>query len=77
MAAGIWKQVLIFLLFPAIPEVGFQSTCVNSSAFPSGSRAKIAGLPERLRVYWMPAEFPHKQMNVPPPLSHCLHNLSL
>lgn len=31
------------------------STWVNSSAFASGSRVKIAGLPDRLRVYGIPA----------------------
>lgn len=30
------------------------STCVNSSALASGSRVKMAGLPERLRVYAIP-----------------------
>lgn len=30
-------------------------TCVNSSAFPSGSRANIAGRPDLLSVYLIPA----------------------
>lgn len=54
LVANQWSGSSLYThLFTSIVEVldAYQlSTCVNSRAFASGSRVKIAGLPDRLSV---------------------------
>lgn len=51
-----WSEDLVIsismyrLFFSLNAKISQASTCVNSNAFASGSRVKIAGLPDRLSV---------------------------
>lgn len=47
-------QTYLYTALQFLDAIQHHSTCVNSRALASGSRVKIAGLPERLRVYEIP-----------------------